>query len=108
MRRWEKVALLTSLSALLFCLLLALLQAVYDSPPKIIIIEKPQEKAQLRVNLNRAHPAEIALLPGIGEKRAAEIKRGREEKGSILASDLPRLIGAKTARKIEKYISFSD
>ena len=108
MRRWEKIALLTSLSLLSLCLLIRLLHATCDNPAKIIIIEKVQPKVELRINLNRAEPAEIALLPGIGEKRAAGIVRKREEKGSISASDLPPLIGAKTFKKVENYISFSD
>jgi DNA uptake protein ComE-like DNA-binding protein len=108
MRRWEKIALFTSLSLLSLCLLIRLLHAAYDNPAKIIIIEKVQPKVELRINLNRAAWAEIALLPGIGEKRANEIVRKREEKGSLSASDLMTLIGEKTAKKIENYISFSN
>ena len=108
MRRWEKIALLTSLSLLSLCLLIRLLHATCDNPAKIIIIEKVQPKVELRINLNRAEPAEIALLPGIGEKRAKEIVLKRKEKGSISASDLMTLIGEKTAKKIENYTSFSN
>jgi DNA uptake protein ComE-like DNA-binding protein len=108
MRRWEKIALLTSLSLLSLCLLIRLLHAAYDNPTEIIVIEKVQPKVELRVNLNRAEPAEIALLPGIGEKRASEIVRRREEKGSLSASDLPPIVGAKIAERIENYVSFGD
>jgi DNA uptake protein ComE-like DNA-binding protein len=108
MRRWEKITLLACLSLLSLCLLLKLLEAACDIPAEIIIIDRPQAKVELRINLNRAQPVEIALLPGIGEKRAAEIVRKREEKGFLTASDLTTLIGAKTAEKIQKYISFTN
>jgi DNA uptake protein ComE-like DNA-binding protein len=108
MRRWEKIALAVSLSALSLCLLFALLRVACESPAKIGVIEKWQALPEPRINLNRAEPAEIALLPGIGEKRAKEIVRKREEKGPLSAPDVAPLIGAKTFKKVENYISFSD
>ena len=55
------------------------------------------------VDLNAASAAELMLLPGIGEKRAAEIVAYRERVGGFRAvSQLARIdgIGSRTVRRL--------
>jgi competence ComEA-like helix-hairpin-helix protein len=48
---------------------------------------RPGETVEYRIDLNRAGEAELALLPGIGEVRAASIVAFRREHGPLVTLD---------------------
>ena len=53
-------------------------------PEPTLTIQAPDEK---KINLNTADKDELMSLPGIGEKRAAEIIKLRENKGKITSKE---------------------
>jgi len=62
------------------------------------------------IDLNRATPEELALIPGIGRTTAAKIARFREEKGLFPSiDDLKRIegLGKKQYEEIRKYLFIS-
>ena len=64
-----------------------------------------------RINLNTAPVKDLARLPQIGEKRAADIAAWREEDGPFLApEDLMKVsgIGEGIFAQIEEYITVKD
>ena len=64
-----------------------------------------------RINLNTAPVKDLARLPQIGEKRAADIAAWREEYGPFLApEDLMKVsgIGEGIFAQIEEYITVKD
>jgi competence protein ComEA len=61
----------------------------------------------LRLDLNRAAWYELVCLPGIGEVRAREIVRDRDERGPFASpDDLERVrgIGPVTIRKVRDFL----
>ena len=63
------------------------------------------------IDLNRATPEELALIPGIGRSTAAKIARFREEKGLFPSIDeLKRIqgLGRKQYEEMRKYLFISD
>ena len=63
-----------------------------------------------RIDLNTAPPRDLARLPGIGEKRAEEICRHREEHGPFQTVDelvLVYGIGEVTLENLRQYITVS-
>lgn len=64
-----------------------------------------------RINLNTAPVKDLARLPQIGEKRAADIAAWREEHGPFLAEeDLMKVsgIGEGIFAQVKRYITVSD
>lgn len=64
--------------------------------------------AQDKVDINTAPPAELALLPGIGEVRAAAIAEDRKVNGPFAgAQDLVRVkgISARLAAQVAPYVT---
>ena len=64
-----------------------------------------------RINLNTAPGKDLARLPQIGEKRAADIAAWREEYGPFLVpEDLMKVsgIGEGIFAQIEEYITVKD
>ncbi len=61
------------------------------------------------VNVNTATPAELALLPGIGEAKAQAIIRSRERQRFAQVDDLLRVsgIGRATLRRLRPYVAVS-
>ena len=61
------------------------------------------------VNVNTATPAELALLPGIGETKAQAIIRSRERQRFAQVDDLLRVsgIGRATLRRLRPYVTVS-
>ncbi len=60
-----------------------------------------------KLNVNDAASEELALLPGLGEKRAAAIIKERRQNGCFSTlSDLTRVrgIGAKSVEKLAEYL----
>jgi competence protein ComEA len=65
---------------------------------------------EMVIDLNEATPAELNLLPGVGEKLADDILRYRDEKGGFQSiDDLKNIRGIKEARlaSLKKYITVS-
>ena len=63
-----------------------------------------------RIDLNTAPPRDLARLPGIGDKRAEEICRHREEHGPFQTVDglvLVHGIGEVTLENLRQYITVS-
>ncbi|MFH1422653.1 MAG: helix-hairpin-helix domain-containing protein [Planctomycetota bacterium] len=107
MRNWEKFCLTLSLILLILSTFFNILRVTSDCHENEISVIKGENRViEIYVNVNSADAAELILIPGIGEKRAASIIEKRNEKGAISCSDIPELFGTKTAEKIEKYISF--
>ncbi|MBN2429216.1 MAG: helix-hairpin-helix domain-containing protein [Deltaproteobacteria bacterium] len=76
------------------------------SPPAMA---KEVQKAEAKINVNAATAKELIVLPGIGDKTAANIVSYREEHGPFQAAeDLLKVrgVGKKTLKKIENLISF--
>ena len=70
---------------------------------------KEVQKAEAKINVNAAMAEELMVLPGIGNKTAANIVSYREEHGPFqVAEDLMKVkgVGKKTLKKIENLISF--
>lgn len=68
---------------------------------------------QLQYDLKNITKEELITIPGIGEKKAADILRYKEENGFQKKSELMNIkgIGVKTYEKIEKYfidLAFED
>jgi competence protein ComEA len=64
--------------------------------------------SSLRIDINRAGTAEIERLPMIGQVKAAEIVRYREEHGPFAkSSDLMKVkgIGPKTYGQVKRFIT---
>lgn len=64
-----------------------------------------QQDHQLQYDLQNITKEELITIPGIGEKKAADILRYKEENGFQTKTDLMKIkgIGKKTYEKIEKY-----
>jgi len=63
----------------------------------------------MRMNVNRAEPDELAMLPGIGDVMARRIRQERERRnGFSCREDLLRVsgIGPKRLEKIERHLTF--
>jgi len=72
-----------------------------------------QQDYQLKYDLQDITKEELITIPGIGEKKAADILRYKEENGFQKKSELMNVkgIGQKTYEKIEKYfidLAFED
>ena len=72
-----------------------------------------QQDHQLQYDLQNITKEELITIPGIGEKKAADILRYKEENGFQTKTDLMKIkgIGKKTYEKIEKYfidLAFED
>ena len=95
MSRGEKIVL--ALTALLLCVGLAfLLIGERDAGGYSLsaLPESPEQTAGVRINLNTASAEELAALPGIGQTRAADIVRYREENGPFrVAADVMQVRG---------------
>lgn len=71
----------------------------------------PKPEPEGRININTAGAAELETLPGIGEKRAADIVRDREANGPFrIVEDLTRVsgIGEGTLAGLIDYITVED
>lgn len=64
-----------------------------------------QQDFQIKYDLQNITKEELITIPGIGEKKAEDILRYKEEKGFQSKSELINIkgIGEKTYEKIEKY-----
>ncbi|MDP8203632.1 MAG: helix-hairpin-helix domain-containing protein [Candidatus Tenebribacter mawsonii] len=64
-----------------------------------------QQDFQIKYDLQNITKEELITIPGIGEKKAEDILRYKEEKGFQSKSELMNIkgIGEKTYEKIEKY-----
>ncbi|MEG2989059.1 MAG: ComEA family DNA-binding protein [Oscillospiraceae bacterium] len=63
---------------------------------------------QIQININTASAAELTVLPGIGEKRAADIVAYREKHGDFTRKeDLTEVsgIGEATLKGLAEYIT---
>lgn len=70
--------------------------------------ETPAPEPPVRVNINTATAAELEVLPGIGEKRAADIVADRTANGPFrIPEDLDRVegIGPGTLEGLMDYIT---
>ncbi|MEA2096191.1 MAG: helix-hairpin-helix domain-containing protein [Candidatus Cloacimonadota bacterium] len=72
-----------------------------------------QQDHQLQYDLQNITKEELITIPGIGEKKAADILRYKEDNGFQTKTDLMKVkgIGKKTYEKIEKYfidLAFED
>src|SRR5947208_13972662 len=65
--------------------------------------ERPRLSAAFRVDVNSASPAELRLLPSIGESRAQQIVRERQRGAFVSPEDVARRIkriGVKTVAQM--------
>lgn len=68
----------------------AMEQSMVIDPPQ----ESPEPTVQTRININTATAEELVTLPGIGEKRAADIIAEREASGLYrFPEDITRVSG---------------
>ena len=77
----------------------------------VTALPAPVPEERERVNVNTAGAEELATLPGIGEKRAADIIADREENGPYrFPEDITRVkgIGEETLAECIEYITTED
>jgi competence protein ComEA len=75
----------------------------------LIDLEQPHDHnpIEFQIDLNTAEPAELRLLPGVGETLAKRIISSRDEDGPFRSTDeLRRVrgIGPRTLERIEPYL----
>ena len=121
--RYEKIALGVTAAFVLFCVLLLAgyargggnsVPVVHAAPTQVQSEEQTIPDSLIpgeRINLNTAPAVELRRLPGIGEKKAADIVAFREENGPFQSvEELMRVagIGEVTLNALRDYITVNE
>lgn len=80
----------------------AALSTVPDDSTAVILINKGNEEATERININTATKEQLMDLPGIGEVTAERIIRYRRETGKFFKVEDLRIIKGISANKLER------
>lgn len=124
---YEKLSVALTACFLLFCSVYFYTQRSDDTPYRVELAVQPEESQTApdrstvedwpesllpgeRIDLNTAPAGDLVRLPGIGEKRAADIVAWREANGPFQSvDDLDKVpgIGEKTLERLREYMTVS-
>ena len=120
---YEKIALGSAAVFAVLCLLLLMKPGEKPQPYTVTVLPAAEFSAEQegeypdsllpgeKININTAPAMELQRLPGIGEKRAADIVSRREALGGFTSiEELTQIsgIGPETLRAIADYITVSE